>query len=114
MPSLRELQYNKLQTGDASYAWRCDLIMAFKLTKGLEHVNRKGLLVKNSGKTSEQKVVEGHEHMLKKTRCRKDVKKFGRITDIWNRLDSEVIRGENIHEFKAQLYESRLEDRTQA
>lgn len=47
------------------------VIVVFKLLMDMEYEGRKDLVVKDSGRTWE------HEHKLRKTKFRKDVKKFG-------------------------------------
>ena len=59
--------------------------------------------------------TRGHSKKLKKTACRRDVKKYSfpnRSIEIWNNLDETVVQARNIHEFKVKLDACRYGDRT--
>lgn len=66
---------------------RGNLIMAFRLIKGLEHVEQKDSMVRDNGRTRER------EQHLGRTGYRKDIKKFGfpnRISETWSSQDMEI------------------------
>lgn len=47
--------------------------------------------------------------------CGRDVKKFSfpsRITELWSRLEEEVVCARSIHDFLKKLYRSEYGDRT--
>ncbi len=68
--------------------------------QGIERIDRKKFLVKNEGE------LRGHDKKLKKTRCRKHIKRYSfpyRCVDEWNRLDREIIDAVSIHSFKEKI-----------
>ncbi|MCP3680120.1 MAG: reverse transcriptase family protein, partial [Gammaproteobacteria bacterium] len=76
---------------------RGDLITAYKYIKKFECTDRENFLARDEGE------LRGHDLKLKKTRCRKDIKKYSfpyRCVDEWNRLDREIVEAESIHSFK--------------
>ena len=88
---------------------RGDLITVYKHMVGMEKLDRDDWIVWDEG---EQR---GHGKKLKKTRCRKDIKKFSfpyRCVDDWNKLSEEVVKAKNVQAFKGKLDEWRHGDRT--
>lgn len=113
-PSLTDLSYEERleRLGLATLEERRrrgDLITLYKYMKGIEWTDRENLLVKDEGER------RGHGKKLKKTRCRKDVKKYSfpyRCVDEWNRLDREIVEAVSIQSFKEKLDKYRHGDRT--
>ncbi len=61
---------------------RGDLITLYKYMQGIECLDRENVLVKDESE------LRDHDKKLKKTRCRKDIKKYSfpyRCVDEWNR-----------------------------
>lgn len=88
---------------------RGDLITVYKHMRGIERLDREDWFVWNDDEH------RGHGRKLKKTRCRKDIKKFSfpyRCVDEWNKLDMVVIEARNVHEFKGKLDKCRYGDRS--
>ena len=88
---------------------RGDLIAIYRVSKGKDRVDNEYLFMWDSRDT------RGHSMKLKKTACRRDVKKHSfpnRSIEIWNNLDETVVQARNIHEFKVKLDACRYGDRT--
>ena len=114
VPSLRDLSYEdrlkklKLPTLQQRRE-RGDLIAIYRALKGKDKVDKDDLFVRDSRDT------RGHDMKLKKTTCRRDIKKYSfpnRSIEIWNKLNETVVNARNIHEFKAKLDAYRYGDRT--
>ena len=59
-------------------------------------------------------ITRGHEKKLKRTSCKRDIKKYSfpyRSIEAWNKLDAEVINARNIHDFKSKV-DNRFRNRT--
>ena len=88
---------------------RGDLIAIYRVSKGKDQVDNEDLFMWVPRDT------RGHSKKLKKTACRRDVKKYSfpnRNIEIWNNLDETVVQARNIHEFEAKLDDHRYGDRT--
>ena len=80
----------------------------YRVSKGLEKIDRDDLFVWNDR-------TRGHEKKLKRTTCKRDIKKYSfpyRRIEAWNKLDAEVINARNISNFKSKLDNSRFRDGT--
>ena len=88
---------------------RGDLITVYKQMVGMERLDRDDWIV------WDEREQRGHGRKLKRTRCRKDIKKYSfpyRCVDDWNKLSKEVVEGKSIQSFKRKLDEWRHGDRT--
>ncbi len=86
-----------------------DLITLYKYVQGIDCTDRDNFLVKDEGE------LRGHDKKLKKTRCRKDIKKYSfpyRCVDEWNKLDREIVDSVSIHSFREKIDKYRQRDRT--
>ncbi|MCP3679688.1 MAG: hypothetical protein GY782_05260 [Gammaproteobacteria bacterium] len=88
---------------------RGDLITVYKYIQEIEGTDRENFLARDEGE------LRGHDLKLKKTRCRKDIKKYSfpyRCVDDWNRLHREITEAVSIHSFKVKLDKYRHGGRT--
>ena len=105
IPSLRDLPYEErlLRLDLMSLEQRRirgDLIAMFRLTEGLEKLDREDLIVRD------ERTTRGHGKKLKKGVCRRDIKKHSfpyRTIEVWNALDREIVEATTIQNFKNKL-----------
>ncbi len=79
---------------------RGDLIALYRIQEGLEKLDRENLVER------EVRESRGNSKNLKKSACRRDVKKYSfpyRSKAVWNRLKEETVCARTIHEFKTKL-----------
>ena len=112
--SLRELSYEErlerlgLTTLEQRRE-RGDLIMVYRIMKGVVHLDREDLI------NWDIRDTRGHGKKLKKSTCRRDIKKHSfpqRCIETWNGLDKEIVNAETIHDFKEKLDAYRYGDGT--
>ena len=112
--SLRELTYEErlcilgLTTLEQRRE-RGDLIMVYRVMKGVERLDREDLVNRDIRDT------RGHGKKLKMGNCRREIKKRSfpqRCIETWNSLDKAVVQTETIHDFKAKLDVYRYGDGT--
>ena len=88
---------------------RGDLITLYKVVNGMEKE-----LVQLEG--DERGRTRGHSKKIKKSHCRRDIKKYSfpnRTVNVWNDLSEEVVMAPSVQKFKEMLDKYRCGDRTQ-
>ncbi|XP_063860687.1 uncharacterized protein LOC135101043 [Scylla paramamosain] len=88
---------------------RGDLIAIYKAYEGVEEMDWSNLMVWDTWDT------RGHGKKLKRSACRRDIKKYSfpyRSIDVRNSLDEEIVNAESIHQFRAKLDIKRYGDGT--
>jgi len=88
---------------------RGDLIMVYRVMKGMERLDREDLV------NWDIRDTRGHGKKLKRDNCRREIKKRSfpqRCIETWNSLDKAIVQAETIHDFKAKLDVYRYGDGT--
>ena len=114
VPGLRDLSYKeRLQRLNLptleDRRERGDLITVYKVMKGMGKIDKEDLF------SWDTRATRGHGVKLKKTNCRRDIKKYSfpyRTVDAWNSLDKDTVLAKTIHDFKYKLDCKRYGDRT--